>query len=439
MIYFSKVSEILHCVFREGLFPFRNTQHNLRPNAQTAKSGMPLFFWRIRMFKKTMIAAALGALSFSALGADVNVYGVIDTGFAFEKAKIEVSETDRSYTYEDDSSFSMASGTNSANRIGLKGTEDLGNGLKVGFVLENGFDSDSGELGDSGLIFNRQATLSVQGDFGTVYAGRMGGLISDTGSVGFYGAMASALGSGWSSNIAGHTFVMANYTARRDNTLTYVSPEFAGATVYAQYAMGDNSKENKPSTDRYAALGAKWAGGPFTAGVLVDWTNKDSSPVVGMTDYSIEDAYTFNLAGSYDCGFATTYLAVQYFKDAADAASIGADYFDAVGDEYARLFSMTGYAAHLSTSFEALGGTVKAGVGYMDGEVDANVSDVYFDGDIKAYTASVGYEYALSKRTTVYTGAGYTQRELDYSDAPDSSTNIKIKGLDVVAGLVHRF
>ena len=92
--------------------------------------------------------------------------------------------------------------------------------------------------------------LALMGD------GRMGTLVSDAGSVGFYGSMASALATGWSDNIAGHNAVMANYSSRYDNTIAYVSPEFAGVTIYAQYAMGDTN-ENKASNDRYAALGAE--------------------------------------------------------------------------------------------------------------------------------------------------------------------------------------
>jgi len=84
----------------------------------------------------------------------------------------------------------------------------------------------------------------------------MGTLVSDAGSVGFYGSMAFALATGWSDNIAGHNAVMANYSSRYDNTIAYVSPEFAGVTIYAQYAMGDTN-ENKASNDRYAALGAE--------------------------------------------------------------------------------------------------------------------------------------------------------------------------------------
>ena len=71
----------------------------------------------------------------------------------------------------------MDSGVNSATRFGLRGSEDLGNGLKVGFKLENGFSSDSGKLGEDRL-FGREATVNVSGDFGTVYMGRLGTLVS---------------------------------------------------------------------------------------------------------------------------------------------------------------------------------------------------------------------------------------------------------------------
>ena len=347
----------------------------------------------------------------------------------------------------------MESGTNSATRFGLRGSEDLGNGRKVGFKLENGFSSDTGALGEN-RIFGREASVNVSGDFGTVYAGRMGILRSDTGSVGFYGAMASAFGSGWSDNIAGHTFVMADYVSRRDNVLTYVSPEFAGTTLYAQYAMGGDDKigsENKTTADRYAAIGAKWAGGPFEVGALVDWQNKSNRDVtigentVPRSGYSIKDAYTVNLAGSYDCGFAKTYLALQYFKDANDVAGLIPKAASIVGDKDAeqvmRLLTVTGYGVHLSTAFDALGGSWKAGIGYMDGDADLHFADTKgFNGDVKAYTASVGYEYALSKRTMVYTGMGYTQRELDvtFTNALDNSKNT-VKGFDFAMGLVHRF
>ena len=93
------------------------------------------------MFKKSLAAlAVLGVAAGYASAADVTLFGVVDTGLIYTHQ-----------TFADDSkadvnNFAMDSGVSSASRFGLKGTEELGNGLKVGFKLENGFQSDSGAL-----------------------------------------------------------------------------------------------------------------------------------------------------------------------------------------------------------------------------------------------------------------------------------------------------
>ena len=88
--------------------------------------------------KKTLAAVAvLGAFAGSALAADVQLYGIVDTGIGY-------NHVDADGLGEDTDSFEMKSGQASGSRWGLKGTEDLGNGLTVGFILEDGFSSDTG-------------------------------------------------------------------------------------------------------------------------------------------------------------------------------------------------------------------------------------------------------------------------------------------------------
>ena len=204
------------------------------------------------MFKKSMAALAVLSLSAGlASASEVTLYGIVDNGLLYKHSKVETNGVS---TKTD--SFALETGISSPSRFGIKGSEDLGNGMTVSFKLENGFESGTGALKTDSKLFDRESTLFIKGGFGTVYAGRMGTLVSDAGSVGFYGSMASALATGWSDNIAGHNAVMANYSSRYDNTIAYVSPEFAGVTIYAQYAMGDTN-ENKASNDRYAALGAE--------------------------------------------------------------------------------------------------------------------------------------------------------------------------------------
>ena len=131
------------------------------------------------MFKKSLIAVAvLGATAFSVQAADVTMYGKVDTGLQFKSNEVTVGNEAKI----DSDTFSMETGRNSASRFGVKGTEDLGNGMKVGFKLENGFKSDSGELKTSNTLFDREASVSVYSDFGTLSMGRMGGVGSGAGT-----------------------------------------------------------------------------------------------------------------------------------------------------------------------------------------------------------------------------------------------------------------
>ena len=199
------------------------------------------------MQKKLIAVAVLGAcVAGAALAANVDVYGRIDTGLSYVHQKIgDQAGTD---------TLSMDSGMSSGNRWGLKGSEDLGNGYQVGFVLESGFDADTGAMSKDGL-FNREATLRVSGPFGSIYAGRMGRIGSDAGSVGFYAGSVSPFGSGWG-KMAGHFAVTANYDSRYNNALAYVSPKVGPVTVYAQYTMG-NATENESGDNRLFSLGAQ--------------------------------------------------------------------------------------------------------------------------------------------------------------------------------------
>lgn len=86
--------------------------------------------------KKTLTAVAvLGALSGAAMATEVTLYGVVDTGFTYQ------------HTEGGDDSFAMTSGSYAGPRFGFKGTEDLGDNLTLGFVLEAGFNSDTGAQG----------------------------------------------------------------------------------------------------------------------------------------------------------------------------------------------------------------------------------------------------------------------------------------------------
>ena len=129
--------------------------------------------------KKTLAAlAVLGAFAGSSMAADVTLYGDVDLGLKYTHEKVRTFTE----TQEGTDTFEQTSGVNSASKFGLKGTEDLGNGLKVGFKLENGFDADSGTLGQDGRLFGREAALTLYTPAGSLAFGRMGGVGSAAGT-----------------------------------------------------------------------------------------------------------------------------------------------------------------------------------------------------------------------------------------------------------------
>lgn len=379
------------------------------------------------MFKKTLAAVAvLGAFAGSAFAANVTMYGIIDTGLGY-------TSTDKGYG-EDVNKFDMRSGQNSASRFGVKGEEDLGNGVKVGFSLENGFSSDDGKLSTANRLFDREALLYVAGDFGELGMGRQGELASGNGRYGLFGGKVSPFSTGWS-DIAGHKYVMGAGFGRMDNSVTYKTPTFAGFNVLAQYSFKkDNeseeykdNREGSSAVDRQYALGASFTAGDLYLTGIVTQTNLQS---LGKKD--VEDPLTVSLGGNYDFGVAKLYVATQYFKD-SDLSVKQIDRYDEksnkTGCQDASQFD--GFGLSVGADVPAFGGTAKVLVGYMDAEDQSAAAQ-----DVQRYTFSVGYEYPLSKRTFVYGGAGYY---MDSYDKVDVGHDDKASVAAVNAGLVHKF
>lgn len=389
------------------------------------------------MFKKSLVAVAvLGAAAFSAQAADVQLYGVIDYGFQYSEKDDGISKATHN--------FDMKSGINSASRFGLKGVEDLGNGYKVGFVLENGFNADDGTLGNSDRLFDREAHLFVASNWGQLGFGRVGQLASGNGTYGIFGGSVSPFSTGWG-NVYGHKAVMAGSFGRLDNSLTYKSPAFAGVTAFAQYSFDTDSKADNDSRDDEtldkvqhgregsASVNREWAlGATFNAGNLnlvgvVTQTNLASNwgkiDNVGVA-YSEkkDDPLTVSLGGNYDFGVAKLFVATQYFKDAK--LNVGAL-------QSGQATTFDGYGLQVGVNVPAFGGNAKAALGYMDGEDQSDAKK-----DMSRVNFSVGYDYPLSKRTFLYTGAGYMQDDYDVKVGTNDDS---AHSWAVNAGLVHKF
>lgn len=383
------------------------------------------------MQKKLIAVAVLGAcVAGSAFAANVDVYGRIDTGLSYVHEKIgDQAGTDK---------LSMDSGLSSGNRWGLKGSEDLGNGYQVGFVLESGFSSDTGAIGEEGKLFNREATLRVSGPFGSIYAGRMGRIGSDAGSVGFYAGSVSPFGSGWG-KMAGHFAVTANYDTRYSNALAYVSPKVGPVTVYAQYTMG-NATENESGDDRLFSLGAQADFGALQVLGLVEYLNKKSVASTTVYDDSqYDDSYTINLGGSYDFSVAKVFLAGQYFKAAPNYAGMKANFADEIGQGNEWHYSFDGFGVNVGATAPIGAGQFLVSAGYGKGDLNIDTKDAKRSAD--AYIIQVGYTYPFSKRTNLYAGAGYMQTSMeDGITITDGTYSDKdFKTTQVMFGLLHEF
>ena len=382
------------------------------------------------MQKKLIAVAVLGAcVAGSAFAANVDVYGRIDTGLSY----VHYDETGLSDAKD---TLSLDSGMSSGNRWGLKGSEDLGNGYQVGFVLESGFDADTGAMSKDGL-FNREATLRVSGPFGSIYAGRMGRIGSDAGSVGFYAGSVSPFGSGWG-KMAGHFAVTANYDSRYNNALAYVSPKVGPVTVYAQYTMG-NATENESGDDRLFSLGAQADFGALQVLGLVEYLNKKSVASTTVYDDSqYDDSYTINLGGSYDFSVAKVFLAGQYFKAAPNYAGMKANYAKLVeGNEWR--YSFDGFGVNVGATAPIGAGEFLVSAGYGKGDLNYNTQDAKRSAD--AYIIQVGYTYPFSKRTNLYAGAGYMQTSMEdgITNTDDKYSDKDFKTTQVMFGLLHKF
>lgn len=391
--------------------------------------------------KKTLAAVAvLGAFAGSALAADVQLYGIVDTGVGYNHIDVDGLKVDG-----DKDKFEMKSGQASGSRFGFKGTEDLGNGLTVGFILENGIKSDTGV--DDGVMFNRESSLFLEGGFGKVAFGRIGSLNNGQSSwakVGMINAFGTSDWGGYSAQVGN---IMAT-ASQWDNMIAYQTPDFAGFKVYAQYAMGNQvdgtdaddvegkyGDENESSSDRYYAIGATYNNGPFAAYFAVDSINYASVTTEGGNKVikDMDDSLTVTLGGSYDFEVVKVYLGAQYFDEVKLSGFSGPIKDAGVGQSS----KVKGYGLSLTGDAPLLGGKAMFGIGYTDAET-ADSQDTAQDVDFQRYVISVGYDYPFSKRTDVYAVASYMQDNWE-----DKSTANKVEGdpsaYTFYVGLRHRF
>jgi predicted porin len=317
------------------------------------------------MKKKTIVAALLAACaqlaSAQGNGGNVTIYGLFDMAIVRESGGVAGPMT------------KVTSGNTGGSRLGFKGTEDLGNGLKALFLLENGFQGDTGAAGQGGLIFGRQAYVGLQGGFGTVLIGRQYTphyLVQ---------AFADPFGSGYvgdTKNLLGTT---GNSFSRMDNTVKYISPVFSGVTVELVAAPGEVAGDS--ASGRQLGGSLAWANGPLQLRVGYHNRNNDTATLHGT-----DNAKNTVLAAVYDFGVVKLHGLYDWNRGLNSSVLRSTTQF-------------FGRPAIASTdSRDALVGvTVPFGPGAFLASYIHKDDRTAFKQDAKQI--ALGYRYALSKRT----------------------------------------
>lgn len=324
--------------------------------------------------KKSLIAlAALAATGAAMAQSSVTMYGVVDAYVGSLKDTIT-------------GGGSVATRQNVVNangmrnsRWGIKGTEDLGGGLKANFVLEQGFATDSGAANSydpnnhsatgntktSG--FDREANVGLSGNFGAVKLGRVYSAYDDFRAI--------------TNNTADHNFAATRdvwgasgkgeYTIRFSNAVRYDTPAFGGFSGAVAVGLGENKNgvdnANQDSTD-LMSLHVKYANGPLTVGYAHQSEEKLGG--VSSTRYNVVGA-------SYDFGVAK--LTGSYNKVKAASSMEDTEY-------------QLGVSAPIGAAIN-----LYAGYAHAKGETAGTKNGESNGYDLLAV-------YSLSKRTDLYTG-----------------------------------
>ena len=334
--------------------------------------------------KKSLLALAIfGAFTgVASAQSSVTIYGIVDTGIAH-------------IDNGGDSVNAMRSGSNNSSRIGFKGAEDLGNGLKATFVLENGFNSDDGSAATASAAFSRISYLGLEGNFGKVRLGRQNTPIKEALS------KIDPFGTGGMVNAITYLGGSANgigaIPERSPNQIIYITPNFSGFSGEVAYQFGEAEGDNSANRVWGAQLG--YANGPLNVQFGYSDGNTTDVTTDPFTDES--DLKIAMIGATYDFGVVKLHGAYSQKKL---ESNIGGD--------------------DLKIKSGLIGVTVPFGASAIRAEYINNKDDRNdFDNNVLA----LSYTYSLSKRTTLYA----TYARVDNDDLSEQGFS---GGGDVVAG-----
>jgi len=330
--------------------------------------------------KKSLIALAVLAASGAAMAqSSVTLYGIADVWVGSVKTDVAGGAST--------SVTSMISGGVSTSRWGMKGSEDLGGGLKANFQLEQGFTLDDG----AGNGFSRQSWVGLSGGFGQVKFGRSGSAYDDV-----VGSLNAVFDSDLApTNNPGGAVFKSNTGGKIANQIYYGSPDFGGIVGALSYSLSEDANNVPAGNSSYTALSLKYSGGPLAA-----YFGYQKNDINNVND----DQAEMELGASYNFGMATAKLTFGKVNNTANTTGGTSEW-------------MLGADFPLSAST-----TLSAG--YARSTDDAAVS---VNGEVKRTGFGIAAAHSLSKRTTVY--GGLKRASNDNGTAADVDTNVYAVGI----------
>ncbi|MEM5421100.1 MULTISPECIES: porin [Paraburkholderia] len=347
-----------------------------------------------RVALSTLSLALLAAAGTAHAQSSVTLYGVIDESIQWAHNTMDANNKNANLV-------GLAGGNLSGNRWGLKGTEDLGGGLKAIFQLENGFDINNGKLGQGGLMFGRQAYVGLTHEqFGTITLGRQ------------YDPLVDMVQPLTADNYFGSTFTTPGDVDNNDNSsrtnsgIKYVSPVLQGFQFEGMYALGGvagatGSGQSWGAAATYGIGSFNVAAGYFrmdnASSLAARTTTSNGVSTVGwasgatsgaMFDSQINEAY----ASAKSVG--TAAIAAQYV---AGPFTFGARYSNVQirPDGYSTFSSTQRYNVAAGFFGYQLNPALLLGLGYTWTHGAGDSSNTYNQ-------VSIGADYNLSKRTDLY-------------------------------------
>ncbi|WP_341313526.1 porin [Paraburkholderia sp. IMGN_8] len=340
--------------------------------------------------KKSILVAVIAAASVPAFAqSTVTLYGLIDEGFDY------TNNVKGSKVYELQSGYAQGS------RWGLKGTEDLGGGLKAVFQIESGFDVNNGKLAQGGLGFGRQAYVGLATDrFGTVTLGRQYDSLVD------YLAQTTANGN-WGGYLFSHPYDNDNTdnTFRVNNTVKYTSPSFAGLQFGGTYSF---SNDTNFANNRQYSVGAQYATGGLLVAAAYLQANNPSATAGGAINNGGDENFVAKRLRVFGAGINYTF----------GSATLGFAYTNTNVDQPLS----SGYVGAITP----VGGATLSSLRFNNFEVNGKYqfTPAFYVGAAYTYTrtsfnatsgklhpnfqsAGLMADYNLSKRTDVYVQGGY--------------------------------